>query len=771
MAAALASGQDLAQAPAADLLADYQALRTAALDPSHAAAVENFELKKDSATFLLKSGHLCFLQPVAGHVTGAVFIGDGTFTIKPPLEIERNNLALFNDGKPELAEPFKAAVFVFSNETAFDGLKATVQAAPPGAAGELNDFRDLFRDDLSTNIHARILADLAFPARAMFLAEIRGDNHGRLIFSFDPDSREEVELVAFKPKDYFDRWCEYRPGGAKLEAKDIVDTQKITIDTTLDGTKLSGETRIEYTPLIDGPRVLPMSLAYSLRVSKVTAGDGAELKFIQEDKKKDSDLWVILPAPLKKGVPGVLTVTYAGDDVVQSAGSGNFYVGARTSWYASIRSGEMFNDRAVYNMTFRVPKKFQVIATGRKVSERDEAKQTISEWTTDIPYTVAGFNYGRYKQKTVTDGGVEISVYANPGTNDDLQAIKHYADSNQHSGITVGGLTTTGMVDRQIAEAINSLRVYTKFFGEMPYKTLSITQQPSGFYGQSWPTLVFLPYTALLDNTMKNQLGLLDSASSRQFFNEVGSHEIAHQWWGHMMAWADYHDQWLSEGFAQYSSAIYTQYVEGDGNFRTFMDRQKREILETQPPNTKPLVEAGPIWLGYRLESKKFQGGGQLIYAKGAYVLHMLRMMMYDISSKDDTRFAAMMRDFMQTYQGKSVTTEDFKRICDKHFGQDMSWFFNQWVYGTATPKVNVQYSTPQRGADTYFVSDISLADVPPDFEVTVPVVFRMKQGAVSGRIRVKGKAHIEAKLPGVPDSVEFDPYRAILGDLEVKKL
>ncbi len=770
--AVLAAGADLSQAPDADLLTHYQQLRIAALDPERVAVVENFTFQKDSGSFHLKSGHLCFLQPVAGRTTGAVFVGEGTFTLKPPVEIERRHLARQNDGKTELEEPFKAAVFLFTDDKTFAELRPAAQSVPPKAADTLKDFRDAFKDDLRSNIAARILADLTFPGRAMFFADIRGEAHGRLMFSFDPDSREEVELVAYnRALEYFDTWCAYRPGGARIESKDIVDTTKVKLDTTLDGEKLRGEARIEYTGLIDGPRVIPMRLAPALRVSKIVAGDGRELKFIQEDKKKDADLWVILPEPMKKSAAGVLAVSYAGEDVVQSAGSGNFYVGERTSWYPSIRnSGGALSDHAIYEMTFRTPKQFEVIGTGRLVNRREEGKQAIAEWTTDIPFKVAGFNYGKYKSKSAREGEVTAAVYANPGLGDDLNAIRLAAERSEHSGITTGGLNTTGMMDRALSEATNSVKLFTHCFGPTPFKTLSITQQPSSVFGQSWPTLVFMPYISLLDSTTRNQLGL-NFGSSKRFLDEVGSHEVAHQWWGHTVGWEDYHDQWLSEGFAQYSAGLFMQFAQGEKKFTSYLENEREQILLTHPENKAPYNEAGPIWLGHRIDTKKAPGAYSLVYNKGGYVLHMLRMMMYDFTRKDDSAFFAMMRDFVQTYSGRNATTEDFRQICSKHFNEDMGWFFDQWVYGTDVPRVNVQYSIAQKGADPYIIIDIALERVPPDFRVWVPVILRAKQGVMSGKFRVSGKGHFEVKLPAVPDSVEFNPLYSILGDVEVKKL
>ena len=93
--------------------------------------------------------------------------------------------------------------------------------------------------------------------------------------------------------------------------------------------------------------------------------------------------------------------------MVESAGSGNFHVGARTSWYPSISlDGESFSDEALYEMTFRTPKRYQVVATGRLVSRRDDGKVTVSEWTSDAPFRVAGFNYGDYRVQVSQPGGI-----------------------------------------------------------------------------------------------------------------------------------------------------------------------------------------------------------------------------------------------------------------------------------------------------------------------------------------------------------------------------
>lgn len=113
-------------------------------------------------------------------------------------------------------------------------------------------------------------------------------------------------------------------------------------------------------------------------------------------------------------------------------------------------------------------------------------------------------------------------------------------------------------------------------------------------------------------------------------------------------------------------------------------------------------IDAGPLVMGYRLSNSRtgFSLTRRLIYPKGAYVLHMLREMMFDRRTGDQD-FKAMMRDFVATYSGKAASTEDFQAMVEKHMtpdmravgGGNMNWFFDEYVYGTALPSYQLDAS------------------------------------------------------------------------------
>jgi aminopeptidase N len=219
------------------------------------------------------------------------------------------------------------------------------------------------------------------------------------------------------------------------------------------------------------------------------------------------------------------------------------------------------------------------------------------------------------------------------------------------------------------------------------------------------------------------------------FWQYVGPHEVAHQWWGHVVGWSSYRDQWISEGFAEFSASLWVQQVKGISKFISFWEEQRKMIVEPQvaTKGRKPYT-IGPITAGYRLNTGKTGGAARfLIYPKGAYVLHMLRMLMYDSRDKSgdpDARFKAMMQDFVKTYFNQDASTEDFKRVVEKHMTPEMDldgnrrmdWFFNQWVYGTEVPAYKFEYSVNVADGKTVLTGKIMQQGVSDNFKMRVPL-------------------------------------------------
>jgi hypothetical protein len=747
------------------------------------ASVNNLSLKRDAATFMLRAGEIYFLTPVEGRTTGAVFIGDGELTLIPPTPNEKQGLALFIDDE-KLTEQFTHLVIRFT-DTTFDEIKASPKATMGTQGSQAAKARDLYRanqqllrKELRDNGELRTLADLYEPQRpGFFNTFIGGKRYGKLVFLLDPlgipvVSPEEVALFSYGEGDNgvwtaFHRADEYSSGTASSsENHRVIDITHHEIDGTIKGTRITATDVITFRSLAAGTRVIPFNLFRSLRVSRVQDEQGNDLSFIQESKDEDADLGIIWPLALESAKIYKVKVHYDGGDALRDSGGGNFILGPRSTWYPN-NAGSQFGDRAIFDMTFRYPKGNMFVGTGAPVgAETREGDLVVAKWssgTTEL--AVAGFNYGRFKKKEVADkdSGYNIEFYANEELPDELKQIQANIERTESAspgrgrtltGTTLGAISTTAMASSAIADAENSTRIFNAYFGKLPYTRIAMTQQPAANFGQAWPTLVFMPYIAFLDTTQRAQL-LGSRGGTDNFWRYVAPHEIAHQWWAHLIGWDSYHDQWMSEGFAEFSASLYVQAVRGNDKFIDFWDDQKRRIIQASPAtrDRKPYT-VGPVTQGYRLNNAKTGAVFQfLVYPKGAYILHMIRMMMYNQAEGGDRQFKEMMKDFVQTHFNKDVSTEDFKTAVEKHITREMNldgngsmdWFFNEWVYGTEMPSYRFEYQLGAGG--TSLSGRITQSGVSGNFKMLVPVYVDFGKGWNKvGAARMTGNTSVELK-------------------------
>lgn len=732
----------------------YTQLRPVSLSGEYS-SVENLVLKRDTGTITFRQGHLYFLAPVDGRITGAVFIGDGEFQMTPTLSIEQRYLGLLT-GTPSITEKFSKMVLRFSDSTYDEVKKAsgTLSGAPnAGARDALDDNRRLLRKGkiysrpnvaagfLSYNLDARILMDLtALAAQGLFHAYFNGKRFGDMLFAIDPlgapfVTPEEVVVVCFA-EDSLGIWTaqhlkeHYRSEAVFSENHQPIDLEHYKIDATAKGKRLDASVEARFKAATDGARVLPFDLFPRLRMRSVKDAQGRELHFIQESKDDDPNFAVILNEGLKKGQEYTLKFEYGGDDALEDSGGGNYTLAARENWYPF----SYFGDRATYEMTIRTPKGLTMVATGQPVSQSDEKDQTITTWKSEVPLAVAGFNYGKFKSNAVTDEKLKyrIETYANRELPEYLRALQRDIELREREeGVTaeatLGSLNTVSLIDKARNEAQVSMNLYTDMFGALPYGRIAMTQQPYFNFGQAWPMLVYMPLMAYLDSTHRHQLGL-DAA--RNFVRYVAAHEVAHQWWGHVIGWKSYRDQWMSEGFSEFSASVFAQLVYKNDKFVDFWKEQRQFILEKNQFGKRP-SDVGGVYMGYRLDNAKTGYVTRAtIYPKGAFILHMLRMLMWD-SKTGDARFSAMMKDFVKTYYNQNVSTQDFWHVVEKHMTKEMdldgngkmSWFFAQWVYGTSIPDYKLEYRVdPADGGQFKLIGKLTQSNVEESFKMRVPI-------------------------------------------------
>lgn len=756
-------------APAASSDPTYLALRNVTLS-GEAVTVSNVELKRDAGTFHLRAGAVCFVTAVNGRVTGAVFIGDGNFVLDPPPS-ERRMLKLLTK-EDEFSESFSQMVLRFTDSSYEDLKKLGTTGATGCDAGPLKDSQRTTRHKLRDNLEARILEDvLSTNPGGLFVACIRGKRYdGQEIYEIDPhEGRDQVSFVTYDENKYGE-WASFpmsgeRRAGTFGHPMRIVHQQ---LDATFEkNANLIGRAKTDFTAQLDGVRVVPFDLFPTLRVRSVKGPDGQFLAFIQEDKNDDADFSVILPKALSAGEQFSVTTEYEGKEAVVNKGGGNYYPVARSNWYPNNPGGSL-GEYAGYDMTFRIPKGMQIAATGVRLSESNEGGQNVTTWKSEAPQTVAGFSFGRFKMEEakLEKPAYVIQSYANQETPDWVESMKHEAAQGtdlptlgSHSTETaLGTMSTVGLNKKALVEGQLAIQLYTDYFGPPLFTHMQLTQQTACNFGQSWPGLVWIPICYYFDTTVRHELGM--DWGDRGYWKVVTPHEVAHQWWGHTVGFSSGRDQWMSEGFADMSASLYLSMIEKNPKkFLTFWNDERELLLERDAEGFRA-IDAGPLTMGYRTSNSRtgFDTTRRLIYPKGAYVLHMIRMMMRD-RQKGDVLFKETMQDFVKTYSGKAATTADFKAMIEKHMTPEMDvdenhrmdWFFNEYVYGTQLPSYKADASFDV-GPDGDVVMNLKLTQsgVDDKFKMMVPVYLELADGNIAflGRARLVGSGSVDQKVP-----------------------
>ena len=403
--------------------------------------------------------------------------------------------------------------------------------------------------------------DLRFFLRARVgaLPQIDSSEESALI-NYDPEGMDDgVWYLAHLKSEFLDHTAN------ALEDRRLFATHAYKIETTISkNDHLFSSATITFEPLVPGERLMKFGLLPNLRVTRVSDDHGQLLNYIQESRKQDGSFYVILPKAPEAGKESSITVQYEGDKVLSQAGEGSYYVRARTSWYPNLNG---FGEKVSYDLTYKVPHKYKVISVGKLVSESSEEGFAVTHWVTSLPVAVAGFNYGNYQKLDLPDEitGYKISGYYLTELPDNLRRFSALQSMAPHS-----------MTKYALEQTRAQLQLCTYYFGKSPYDQIYVTEQPDFNFGQSWPNLVYLPISAYTDSTQRWLLfGNINNKFSG-FVQEVTPHEVAHQWWGHAVGWASYHDQWLSEGFAEFSAGLFLQQAMGGDWHKDYIEFWKR---------------------------------------------------------------------------------------------------------------------------------------------------------------------------------------------------
>ena len=830
----VSASDSAARRPAEEL---YLQLGRVGLDLERVYKVREASLERSAVHITLEDGTIAFTRDVMGRVTGAFFEGEGEILLVPPNEVERKSMSLFT-GMAILEERFATAYFRFNDDTMAE-LRPDLRATDN--APEFVRQWDEAAQNLAQSDAMRLLVTFsrhlpeAGPESPLHRNDGSGDRmlHARLqgtklgIFDVYFDSMAPEQIQAGKAQSaengetYYDVWTSFAaPGGgqassgagqggagqvgpgqgSELESgsgrEDAIAIRSYAISTEVKPPKqIHADARVQMEVRRGQPRALLFELSRFLQVESVDM-DGQPVEFIhnpamegtQLSRRGNDIIAVILPQPARDGQKIELRFVYGGE-VLAEAGNGLLYVGARGTWYPN-RGPAM----ADFDLTFRYPAGWTLVATGKPagVASPGTASEPQARWVSERPLPLAGFNLGKYKIATVQAGAVAVETYATTGVEKDFPSARAQViprDANEPVSrqrvpqITAPENPSPARTQLSVAEAAaRAIQYFAERFGPYPYSHLALTQLP-GRESQGWPGLVFLSSYAFLTDAEREDLHI--DAARRLLQQQIPAHETAHQWWGDLVLWSSYRDQWFSEGLANYCSLMMVQ-EKNPAGFREIMEKYRLDLIRKNKDDVSP-KDAGPVTLGGRLLSSHFPEGYEAIsYGRGTWLFHMLRTMLQDGATPEgrhkgrgaggvDEPFVRALRKVRQRYEGRAISTQELLDVFAEELPaglryeskRSLDWFLAGWVNGTAVPKIELRaVKFSEKAGATVVNGTILQKDASADLVTSVPVyaVFAGGPPLLLGRVFADGEEstfHLPA--PAGVRKIVLDPYETIL--------
>ena len=734
-----------------ELLTALNALRLDAQNVYTITSKERVELRQPDVVITFEEGRLVFFEPFEGQVTGFAFSGVGHVLALPRDAGEKQQMARFL-GAPVLDQLFVSAYVRFTDDTA-----ATLHAelARAGVRADADPgFVSLWHSQLArlNQSHSlRILIERYSRApRRFFHAGIDGVVTGP--FDILADQWRMENMLIGQPRklgqaSFYDAWSSYAVAGFQ-PPKLPFHAERYAVDTTIHAdNSLGGTATVEFRALAGSEQFLFIELARALKIDSIALDSGGPIPFFQNEglteqelrTRGDDSLCVFLPKAYAAGETFRLNFKYHGN-VISNAGNGVLFVGARESWYPHYGDTAEFS---LYDLRFHWPKHLRLVATGEKSDEKEEGNSRSARWQTEIPVTQAGFNLGEYAVASLASGNHTVDLYANKMLEEAVMALLTKPTPQLEPGlhrpsiipnVNVMGPPTPSPADalKHLAREVDtSIHFYERYSGPFPFRHLSVSQIP-GEFGQGWPGLVYLSTFSFLPQEAQARAGL-DIKNQEMFREIVPFHEVAHQWWGNVVGWSSYRDQWIEESVAAYLAILFADSQKNpDRTLRAWLERGRQRLISKSATEDLSPAEVGPLSMGTRLASSKSPEAYEaLIYSKGPWVIHMLREMLKQPNTAEpDARFTALLRGIIAKYSRAAFTTADFQKEVEAVMtpkmalegGKSMEWFFDEFVRGAGIPHYKVQFSSRKTEKGFQVKGKLLQSGVPRAFIASVPL-------------------------------------------------
>lgn len=548
---------------------------------------------------------------------------------------------------------------------------------------------------------------------------------GDAVIAHDPPVHQmEVCPQCGHARSAYHRWMSEQAAKryeASSESGILDQTDVLHYDLNLEvvpsGSRLIGTNVMTVRCVSDNVTTFECRLSNAFTITAVLC-NGAPMTYTRIDS---STLRMTLPRAYNTGEEFAISVAYNGVPVDEGFGSINFTTQAGQPLIFTLSEPYYSHtwwpvkddnrDKATGDIALVVPNTLTGASNGTLIATEVVAgNKTRFRWRTNYqtaPYLFffSVTNYQSFTDTWTYAGGVSMPMlfYIYPGSN---------TSTNRNAWLQSKSMLTT----------------FSDLYGVYPFKNEKYGIYQFGFSG-----------------------GMEHQTFSGQgtFQTSVTAHELGHQWFGDMITCKTWSDIWLNEGFATYSEALWEEFKPGStGSAALFSAMSSRRptsfgdsvyVYDTTNPN--------------RIFSSNYS------YRKGAWVLHMLRRVV------GDATFFDILETYRNQFEFSTADTEDFKNVCESVSGQDLDWFFEQWVYQIGAPSYQYAWRNVSVGSSRFlelYVKQSQNASWPT---FRMPIDILANAGGVTTR-QVMNDAREEWLLLPYPANVtamQFDPNTWIL--------
>ncbi|MBD3383304.1 hypothetical protein GF407_00115 [candidate division KSB1 bacterium] len=507
----------------------------------------------------------------------------------------------------------------------------------------------------------------------------------------------------------------------------LIDVLHYDIDLYFDfeTRQLDGEVEIKCL-MLSRKEVLQLDLI-GLNVDTVRVNDHMTT-FVQVD----NNLQINLPETISSGDTLCLFIVYNG--IPTNSGTGGFFISASSLYTVGqainradpgalrywVPCKDRPDDKATLCMRFESSEENHiVISNGQRVriEKTDSSRAFVYQHDYPIaPYLVAisVADYESFEQTYISASG-------------DTIPLVHWVFSRNRQ-----------KAERDWQMLPDMLSFYESVFGNYPFKSYGMVE-------------IANRGLAMEHQTITSMGGLLITGDKR--YEYIVAHELAHQWWGDWVTVADWRDLWLNEGFATYSEALYFEHRNGKNFFKAYMHELAGDYFEeTGNYGVFPLYDPKLAW-------------GATTYDKGAWVLHMLRFEL------GDQLFFRCLQEYGRAYAYGNVVTDDFIRLCEHISGQNLSGFFNQWVFQSGHPEFRISWDFHMTDQGSFLVV-LNIGQHQPGeyvFNVPLDVLIVSRQDSINHTLSINSRNNaFSFTTEQEPVEIIVDPQQRLLKEFKI---